>query len=625
VCGIAGFCDYNSLLTEEYLNDMTQVLEHRGPDAAGVKFTRYEEFSLGFGHRRLSILDLSENGSQPYLYENLTLVYNGEIYNFKEIKNELVKLGYKFDSNSDTEVLIKAFHCWGLGCLNKLIGMFAFAVFDNSSRKLTLVRDRVGVKPFYYYWDNNQFLFASELKSFLKIPSFKRDIDKKSLMLYLQYGYVPSPNSIFKNVKKLKAGFAIELNTANKKTLETQYWNPADYYQKEKLDISFQEATSHLEGLLRSAFKYREVSDVPLGVFLSGGYDSSVVTSVLQSSASTKIKTFTIGFDDVKHNEAIYAKQIAKHLGTEHYEHYCTENDALDMIDQLSNVYDEPFGDASSIPTLLLSQFAREKVTVALSADGGDELFAGYDIYHNSIYENRAVSKLKYLNPILRLIDPKYLAMISKSYNTEGKFYKFLELSTATSNLEKFDVFSKYFYKEELNRLLNFTFDSQSIFTSVLDGQDDDKQQLLLSSFETYLSDDIMVKVDRASMHHGLEAREPLLDHRILEFVAQLPYDYKYKNGISKVILKEIAHKYIPKKMIDRKKQGFSVPLDSWLKNDLKVIVLETLSRLKKNNELFNANYVDQLIDSFYKYNGNPYKLWLLFTFQLWYERWVCE
>ena len=625
MCGIAGFCDYKNLLTEENLANITQALEHRGPNAVGTKFDRYGGFSLGLGHRRLSILDLSESGNQPYVFQNLSLVFNGEIYNFNEIREELVELGYSFNSNSDTEVLIKAFHCWGIHCLDKLIGMFAFAVFDYNIKELMLVRDRAGVKPLYYYWDNNILLFASELKSFLQIPSFKKNIDKKALMLYLQYGYVPSPKSIFEDTKKLRAGHVIKLTVENKELVETQYWSPAEYYQKQKIDMSFQEATSHLEDLLKSSFKYREVSDVPLGVFLSGGYDSSVVTSILQSSSEKKIKTFTIGFNDVEHNEAVHAKKIAQYLGTEHYEHYCAENDALDMISQLASVYDEPFGDTSSIPTILLSQFSGEKVTVALSADGGDELFAGYDIYHNPIYENGLINKFGCLSPIARLLDPKYLSAISNTYNIEGKFYKFLELLAANSNLEKFDVFSKYFYKEELNRLLNYEFDNQMIFTNALDGQSNSKQQLLLNSFETYLADDILVKVDRASMYNGLEVREPFLDHRILEFVAQLPYEYKYKNGVSKVILKEIAHKYIPKEMIDRKKQGFSIPLDSWLKNDLKTVVLDTLSRLKQNNELFNANYVEQLIDSFYKRNGNPYKLWLLFTFQLWYERWVSE
>jgi asparagine synthase (glutamine-hydrolysing) len=625
MCGIVGFCDYKKQLTYDNLEDMTQVLERRGPDASGVNFLKFNECNVGLGHRRLSILDLSENGSQPYSFENLTLVYNGEIYNYKEIESELIKLGYNFDSNSDTEVLIKAFHCWGLACLEKLIGMFAFGIFDKETQKITLVRDRAGVKPLYFFFEDGLLLFASELRSFLKVPFFKRNIDKNSLMLYFQYGYIPSPNSIFENVRKLKAGHILEFDVKDKSPQEIQYWNPSEYYQKEKLDISFQEATTHLEGLLKSSFEYRKVSDVPLGVFLSGGYDSSVVAAMLQSSSISRIKTFTIGFDSAQYNEAVYAKKIANYLGTDHCEYYCTERDALDMISNIADVYDEPFGDTSAIPTLLLSKFSREKVTVALSADGGDELFAGYDIYRSPIYENQFLNKFKFLSPVFRLVNPKYISIISKPYNIEGKFYKFSELLTAKSSLEKFDVFSKYFYKEELGKLLNYKFHHQSIFTATLTDQDDDKQQLLLSSFERYLTDDIMVKVDRASMYYGLEAREPLLDHRIFEFLAQLPYKYKYKNGQSKVILREIAHKYIPQEMIDRKKQGFSIPLDSWLRGELKESVLDTLSRLKRNNDLFNSSYIDQLIDSFYKHNGNPYKLWLLFTFQLWYERWMNE
>ena len=604
---------------------MTNALASRGPDDSGYEFFELKNCNLGLGQRRLSILDLTDRGHQPYKFDNLVLIYNGEIYNFREIREELISLNYKFESNSDTEVLIKSFHKWGAKSVDKFIGMFAFTIFDKTLNKLYLFRDRAGVKPLYYFKDSNNLLFASELKSFMCMSDFKKDINKTALMLYFKYGYIPAPYSIFKKTKKLQAGCYAEFNINTKEFKEIKYWDVVDYYNKPKLDISYDEAFNKLEKLLVSAFNYRMVSDVPTGVFLSGGYDSSAISAIVQATAKANIKTFTIGFDNKEHNEAEFAKETAKHLKTKHYERYCTEDDALDIIPKLANVYDEPFGDTSAIPSILLSEFAKKKVTVALSGDGGDELFSGYDIYHNNIYNNNRLKKLNIINPLLKIINPKHIAKIKKIYNFEGKYNKFIELIKANNQLEKFNTLSKYFYDKELVKLLNFDFKNKNIFEFSLKKQDNDKQELLANSYKTYLTDDILVKVDRATMSVGLEGREPLLDHRIIEFVARLPYEYKYNNGISKVILKDIVHKYIPKTMINRKKQGFSVPLDKWLKNELKQVVFETVGRAKENTNLFNKDYIDEILDSFYKYNGNPYKVWLLFTFQFWYEKWINE
>jgi asparagine synthase (glutamine-hydrolysing) len=627
MCGIAGFCNYSSTLTLGNLKTMTDILSYRGPDDAGYKFIELKNCNVGLGHRRLSILDLTTNGHQPYSYKNLVLVYNGEVYNFKEIRKELISLNYKFKSNGDTEVIVKAFHKWGIKCVDKFIGMFAFTIFDKNLNKLYIFRDRTGVKPLFYYLNGETLLFASELKSFMSLKEFKKDIDKTALMLYFKYGYIPSPYSIFKDTHKLEAGHYIEFDIETKEFKKTKYWDVADFYNKPKLNISFNKASKKLEKLLISAFNYRTISDVSLGVFLSGGYDSSAVTSIIQSNSKAKIKTFTIGFNDKEHNEAEFAKEVAKYLGTEHYEHYCTEEDALNIIPKLSNVFDEPFGDTSAIPMILVSKFAKEKVTVALSGDGGDELFSGYDLYHNNIYENYKLKIFNKLSLILKTFNPKYLLKIKNIYNLEGKYYKFSEFISKSAQLDRFNTLSKYFYDEELGKLLNFTNLNLdlNIFKFNLVNQDNNRQELLLNSYKTYLPDDILVKVDRATMSVGLEGREPLLDHRIIEFVAQLPYKYKYKNGTSKVILKNVVHKYIPKDMINRKKLGFSIPLDKWLKGGLKKIVLETLDRAKQNQELFNKSYIDDVINSFYKYSGNPYKLWLIFIFQLWYERWVDE
>ena len=625
MCGIAGFCSFNKLLNSSDLKNMTDVLVTRGPDDSGYEFIENQEYSLGLGQRRLSILDLSSQGHQPYKYKNLTIVYNGEVYNFKEIRSELIKFDYTFISNSDTEVIIKAFHKWGVKCVDKFIGMFAFTIFDKTSNKIYIFRDRTGVKPLYYYKDDTTLLFASELKSFMKLNSFKKEIDKTALILYFQYGYIPSPYAIFKNTYKLKAGHYIEFDLLTKEFNEVQYWDVLDFYNKPKLNISLEEASQKLEEILKSSFNYRMVSDVPVGVFLSGGYDSSAVVSILQKNSKNKIKTFTIGFDEEKYNEAKYAKEISNYLGTEHHEYYCIQQDALDIIPKLVEIFDEPFGDTSAIPTILVSEFAKQKVSVSLSGDGGDELFAGYDIYHDSIYQNNKFQKFNILSPLISNINPKYLSKINNIYNLTGKYYKFIELISAKTQLDKFNIYSKYYYNTELKKLLNIDVNKINIFNTILNKQDDEKQELLANSYKTYLSDDILVKIDKATMSVSLEGREPLLDHRIIEFVAQLPYEYKYKDGSSKVILKNIVHKYIPKDLMDRKKQGFSIPLDEWLRNDLKVIVLDTLKRTKKNRELFNDKYIDDLIEEFYKYNGNPYKLWLLFIFQSWYERWIDE
>ena len=624
MCGIAGFCTTNLNLEINDLKIMTDTLVSRGPDDSGYEIYKVNDFNIGFGQRRLSILDLSKNGHQPYNFEYLVMVYNGEIYNFNEIKDELIKFGYKFNSSSDTEVIIKAFHKWGVKCVDRFIGMFAFSILDKKVNKLYIFRDRTGVKPLYYYFNNNDLFFTSELKSFMSLKKFKKDIDTDALALYFKYGYIPAPYTIFENTSKLNAGSYIEFELKTKSLQVIKYWDIQEFYNKPKLNISFEDASKKLEELLVSAFKYRMVSDVPIGVFLSGGYDSSAVASIIQKNTNSKIKTFTIGFDDKKYNEAKFAKEIANHLDTEHYEYYCTQDDALNIIPKLAEIFDEPFGDTSAIPTVLVSQFTKEKVTVALSGDGGDELFAGYDIYHNALYKNNYLKKYNLLDSMLNKFNPKYINKIKSIYNVEGKYYKFTELTQAKNQLDIFDTYSKYFYDIEVKKLLTSKFKNKNIFKTNLENQDDTKQELLLNSYKVYLPDDILVKVDRATMSVGLEGREPFLDHRIIEFVSQLPYEYKYHNGVSKVILKDIVHKYIPKNLIDRKKQGFSIPLEIWLKNDLKDTVLETLNRVKKNN-LFNSNYINDLLESFYKYNGNPYKLWLLFIFQLWYERWIDE
>jgi len=385
MCGVVGFIDFKKKTDEEILKKMTDVIHHRGPDDSGYCYMMKSMAAVGFGHRRLSILDLSKHGHQPMSFDVLTIVYNGEVYNFQEIKKELESDGMSFDSNSDTEVILKSFSKWGVKAVDKFVGMFAFSIFDQSTNKCYIFRDRSGVKPLYYYKKDGLFLFGSELKSFHEHPNFKKEINFDALAQFLQYGYILQPNSIFKDTYKLKAGHYLEISLDKNRIEEKKYWDVYDFYTKPKLDIGENETIRECENILKKAFNYRMVSDVPVGIFLSGGYDSSIVTALIQANSSSKINTFTIGFHEKGYDEAPYAKKVADYLGTNHTEYYCTQDDAKDILPKLVDIYDEPFGDNSTIPTILVSQLAKKDVSVALSADGGDEIFAGYSKHETII------------------------------------------------------------------------------------------------------------------------------------------------------------------------------------------------------------------------------------------------
>ena len=381
MCGIAGFVDFTGLSSEFILEEITNTLIHRGPDGSGNKFFQQKDFQLGLGHRRLSIIDLTDAGTQPMNFNHLWITFNGEIYNFNEIKTELISLNTKFSSISDTEVILHAYSQWGIECVNKFIGMFAFVIYNSNTEEIICVRDRAGVKPFFYYWQDGLFLFSSELKAFHKHPKFKKEINLNAVAAFMQFGNVPTPYCIFNNCYKLSPGHFLKFNFKQKTIEVKKYWNVYDAYNKPKLEISFTEAKLETENILKSAFDYRMVSDVPVGVFLSGGYDSACVTALLQKNRQEKLKSFTISVPDIGLNEAPYAKEVAKHLGTDHFEFECTQKEALVLIDDLPFFYDEPFGDSSAIPTTLVCKMASKDVTVVLSADGGDEIFAGYNRY----------------------------------------------------------------------------------------------------------------------------------------------------------------------------------------------------------------------------------------------------
>ncbi|NOQ50037.1 MAG: asparagine synthase (glutamine-hydrolyzing) [Mycoplasmataceae bacterium] len=633
MCGITGFIDFNKKSNLDTLQKMTDVLHHRGPDDSGYSFFDETNLQIGLGHRRLSILDLSKHGHQPMLFENLEIVYNGEVYNFQEIREELEKENYSFDSDSDTEVILKAYHKWGIKAVDKFNGMFAISIYDKQNQKLILIRDRAGVKPFYWYWKDDLFMFGSELKSFHEHERFKKVINNDALALYLQYGYILQPHTIFENTYKIRSGHYLEIYLNTKKIKETVYWNVIDFYNKPKLGISEDEAIEKMEKLLKSAFEYRMVSNVPVGVFLSGGYDSSIVTALLQHERPEKINTFTIGFYEKGFDESPYAKQVAEHLGTNHTEYYCTQKDALEIIPKLADMYDEPFGDSSAIPTALVSQLARKDVTVSLSADGGDEIFAGYGKYEKAIVYHENLSKIprslrKMAAWFLDVIDLNYMPFAKKIGNFETKFEKIKNLLTAENPVAIMKYLSQPYTSNEVNKLLlcdtkkqknnfdNFKF---------LNIRNDEVNQMLAIDYQTYMVDDILTKVDRATMSVGLEGREPLLDHRIIEFAAQLPSHLKYGNGDKKWILKQITHKYLPKEMMDRPKMGFAVPITEWFKDELKEYFLYYLNEDRLNKEeLFDAKEVVKQREKYL--NGekeNVQRLWFILMFEMWYERWM--
>lgn len=623
MCGITGFIDFNKNITQQQLTNSCNSIAHRGPDDGDTAVFETNEALIGFGHRRLAILDLSALGHQPMFSDDkqVVIVLNGEVYNFKEIKLELEGKGHCFKSNSDTEVVLKAYQEYGIDCVAKFIGMFAFVIYDLRLQKIFLCRDRAGVKPLYYYFADGCLLFASELKAFHQYPIFKKDIDPKALSLYLSYGYIKEPYSIFKNTHKLSPGHLATLELSSRSLKVDAYWDVLDYYNKPTLNIDERDATDQLEKLLTSAFEYRMVSDVPVGVFLSGGYDSSLVTAVLQKNSMHKIKTFTIGFQEDKYNEATYAKQVAQHLGTDHHEYFCSIKEAQDIIRTLPFYFDEPFGDSSAIPTMLVSKFAREQVTVALSADAGDEIFAGYGRYDQ-------LTKIKKITHYIPSALGGAAAKILAQFPVNGSRYaKLGEILSSQNDVDLSDNLSRHFTHRQVNDLLRGEgqFKEKLIDATKIPLNSDFINTLLAADYKTYLVGDILTKVDRATMSVGLEGREPFLDHRIVEWAAQLPSSLKYNNGQKKYLLKQLTHRYLPVAMMDRPKMGFGIPVNKWMMGDLRPLVLETISRknLQKHN-LFDEDKVIGLRDSYLaKSSNDTAKLWLIFMFQLWWHKWM--
>ncbi len=632
MCGIVGIWDRKNKINPNLLIKMRDTLAHRGPDDAGIFVD--DENNVGLAHRRLSILDLSKAGRQPMgTGGKLTIAYNGEIYNFREIRKELKSIGYDLVSDSDTEVVLKAYKQWGINAVDKFRGMFVFGIWDQGRKKMILCRDRVGVKPLYYYFDGNLLVFASELRAVIFHPSIKKEINKEALAIFLQLGYIPAPYSIFKNIYKLEPGCFLEIDN-NRKLKIKKYWDITKIYLKGEKTYSEHSAEEELEKRLLESFKLRMVSDVPVGVLLSGGIDSSMVAALLQKNSRQSLTTFTVGFNEKKYNEAEYAKKIAKHLKTEHYELYCTPKEAMEIIPNMPEYYDEPFGDSSAIPSYLVAKFASQKVKVVLSADGGDELFCGYDRYRrmDKIYKNiDSIPDIVFKAG--KLFDTSvfrgFVEKIAGWSNLSHKLKKIEKLSLIKSNpSQAYSILNSYWFKEETKELILGSFD-EDYFSDVFFREFKKVESLGLMSqmqvidLKYYLPDDILVKVDRSTMANSIEGRDPFLDQEIIEFAASLPLELKYRKGESKYILKKILFKHIPKELVDRPKQGLRIPIDPWLKKELKPLLQNYIDPGNIAKEgILDHKIIEKELDDFLNNRIYGNRLWNVLVFQMWKERW---
>lgn len=633
MCGIAGFIDFNKNSNEQILKKMTSTLAHRGPDGEGFYFDQSNFAQVGLGHRRLSIIDLSEVASQPMTYKQLHIVFNGEIFNYEEVKAELTGKGHSFVTKSDTEVILHAYEEWGLQAVHRFIGMFAFVIYDQGKQQVIVFRDRTGIKPFFYYWHNNLFLFASELKAFHQHSNFEKKINIDSVAAFLLHGHVPAPHCIFENAYKLNPGHYLVLDMQKSTIEKEQYWNVYDLYNRPKLNIELPEALEVTERELKKAFEYRMVSDVPVGVFLSGGYDSSCLAALLQKDRTEKIKTFTIGMEEKDLDESPFAKNIADFLGTDHTEYRCTNEDAIGIIPSLSYYYDEPFADSSAIPTMLVSRLAREKVTVALSADAGDELFAGYIKYEIYMQQRARLTKLpngiaKAGHYFLKMFPMHAIPFVRNNHLFVNRYDRLTEMLDNLSFNTIYALSSELFTKREINGL--FLRSTKRLETNYRADKlkpefYDPLTYMMAVDYETYLVDDILQKVDRASMSVGLEGREPFLDHNLMDWVSVLPVNLKFHNGEKKYILKELVHKHIPRKMMERPKMGFAIPIMKWMQTSFKEMIYSHLNEdFITRQGIFDKRYINNIVHGFYKgQHKSPEKLWYLLMFQLWYNEWM--
>jgi asparagine synthase (glutamine-hydrolysing) len=642
MCGIVGFKSIKDFkVLRESLLGAASSLTHRGPDDSGLLCDA--RAGVGLAHRRLSIIDLSSAGRQPMASDNGTvhIVYNGEVFNFREIRETLEGYGHRFTSSTDTEVILKAYLQWGIECLHDFIGMFSFALWDSRQQRLYLVRDRLGIKPLYYYAKNGTLLFASELKGLMAFKSFERAVDPDAVPLFLHYQYIPAPKTVFKDTYKLLPGQYLVCDGRDLRN--HTYWGVSKRPESAELEnVSEEERLAELDQLLTNAVSVRLISDVPLGALLSGGIDSSLVVALMQKLSNAPVRTFSIGFDEQKYDEAPWAARVAAHLGTDHTEFYVTPGEAMEVIPKLPDIHDEPFADTSAIPTYLVCRLARTQVTAALSGDGGDEQFAGYVRYWSTQTMTnllqRVPRRLREFSARLSGIIP--FSWIERCYlpwysglpqrfqvvNIRDKWSKLIPHIGESRISELYRATISFWSREELGRLTG---------GSVVEGRYEETfnqtedwpllARLMLVDLNTYLPDAMLTKVDRASMAVSLEVRVPLLDHRVVEYTSKLPDNLKFRNGTGKYLLKKLLGQYVPARLFERPKMGFTVPLYRWFNNELKDLLLDNLSseRLKREG-LFNQALVEKKLKEHLSGQLNHQLcLWPLLMWEMWRERWL--
>ncbi len=609
MCGIAGFYSTHNVFSAEELPAMAQSMAHRGPDAEGV----FSHGCVGLAHRRLSIVDLNERSNQPMTSKdgNFVISYNGEVYNFQELA---LKHSLTLRTHSDTEVILELFAKIGPACVEEFNGMFAIAIYDKKAEALHVFRDRMGIKPIYYFHDGQNFAFASDIKTLFQLSFIKqqRATDLNSVQEFLYVGYVPHPNTIYQNIYKFETGHRAKITKNGLRFFS--YWNLESKVKSSTVKDEGQ-AKEHLKSLIEASVKRRLISDVPFGTFLSGGIDSSLVTAVAQSLRSDKINTFSIGFKESKFNEAEHAKAVANHLGTNHHEFIVSKSDALDLFPEITSTYDEPFADCSSIPTMLVSKLARKHVKMTLSGDGGDEQFLGYGFY---TWANRLD------NPLIkasRFALPHILNLMGNRYQRAAHLFAY------PPGKKKSHIFSQeqyYFSLKEMDSLLlpwlnrDVRMNENNSFVRQMGSA----EEQAFFDLKYYLPDDLLVKVDKASMKYGLEARTPLLDHTIVEYSLNIDENLKIKEGIPKYLLKEVLYDYVPRQMFDRPKWGFGIPLSDWLKTELRDLLnFYTSKDIIESACLLDYKKVTELKDQYlggkdYLYN----RVWAIVVLHSWFQ-----
>jgi asparagine synthase (glutamine-hydrolysing) len=641
MCGIAGILSGSSATGDELISGveaMSDALAHRGPDAAGHWLDA--EAGIALGHRRLSIIDLSETGAQPMTSASgrYVISYNGEVYNFAELRQELIAAGHRFRGSSDTEVILEACTQWGVvPALKRMIGMFAFALWDREARVLRLVRDRLGIKPLYWAEIGKSILFGSELKALRAHPSFRVEINHDALADFLRHGYIAAPNSIYRGVFKLRPGEMLSMR-AGQAPLVERFWDLAEIVAAARR-APFQgdeaEAESRLEALLKDSVKSRMVADVPLGAFLSGGIDSSLVTALMQAQSDTKVKTFSIGFSENDYDEARHAGAVAAHLGTDHHELYVSPQEALGVVPLLPELFDEPFGDVSQIPTYLVSKLTRQSVTVALSGDGGDEIFGGYNRYtalarYGGLLFGQPAGMRGIEAALLRALPPRSWDLLARALppakrprQLGDKMHKFAGMLADTPEQYYRNATGHWAEPSTMvigARVTPVHYDADAAAALL----PDPVERMQYLDALTYLPGDILTKVDRASMAVSLEARVPLLDHRVVAFAWSLPSRLKISQGRGKRILRRLLDRYVPRALVERPKSGFAVPIDDWLRGPLHdwAEALLDEGRMRAQGYLKPEPIQRKWAEHLSGRRNWQHHLWDVLMFQAWLERW---